>query len=262
MQPLTSANGRPISPAARGWLGFAEPLEQRYREPLHAILADVGVVESVYRPPDAWTDTRNRWEQYLEMSTPSGDRLTEWLASGRGDVVALRAAALAELGPPEAEADLRGMLAPRVCHTLATLWAPHALKAYTACAKAFDSAVTAGDTSLLDQGAAAMAAAARLCGADSNIAAWSVEKLTLGLTVSPERAHLRRVAEAFGQPSRWEAVTALGARLRAASDPLATYPPLPAYISCVDQNRVFTSWDPLDGPLPEHWQGRIDGWIG
>jgi hypothetical protein len=72
---------------------------------------------------------------------------------------------------------------------------------------------------------------------------------------------LRHVATAFStRPDRWTAVVELGAKLKAADNPLHEYPTLPGYVACVDQDRRVTQWDPLDGELPEQWRRIPDGW--
>ncbi len=261
--PLTALT-TPISPAARGWLGFAQPLETRVREPLSALLADVGVVERIFTPPTAWLDTRTRWQEYLETSTPNVDRLAAYLASGTGDVTGLRACALAEMGAGSvAEADLTSVLAGAVHAALNALWAPVAMQAFKACAATFDSAVVVDDDAELDAAADALVAAARLLGADANCATWATQRLTLAMCVDVARGHPRHIATQFSvRPDRWQAVCELGGQLRAAEGPRTEYPQLPAYQVCVDQHRSIQRWDPLDGPLPKGWQHTVDGWIG
>jgi hypothetical protein len=92
-------------------------------------------------------------------------------------------------------------------------------------------------------------------------------RLELGLCVDSAKAHKRRVAETWldrrrdGRTGRWGRLAALGAKLRAATDPDTLYPPLPMYIAAIDGDRRVTHHDPLDGPLPKGWQGSIDGWV-
>ncbi|ETZ99976.1 hypothetical protein I547_5287 [Mycobacterium kansasii 824] len=86
-------------------------------------------------------------------------------------------------------------------HELNRLWP--AERAYAAAAKAFDAAVKSfngADESELDFKAIALAAAARLCGADPNAAKWATDRLQFALCVDPRRAHLRKLVNAFVVP--------------------------------------------------------------
>jgi hypothetical protein len=257
---LTAQGGTAFPAQAVGWLGFGQPLEVRRRESLAGHLADVAAVEPIFEPPAPWKAIRARWHAYLELSTPSVHRLAEHLTAGGGDPAGLRAHALAELAARgENEADLSHMLADRVTLELSALWRPHAVKAFRAVGKAFDAAVSRDDIAQLDPIADALAAAARLCGADNNCAPWAVERLTLGLTVDPGKAHIRRVAQAFCGPDRWTAVQALGGKLKATADPLTTYPPLPAFVAIVGEDRIVRNHDPLD-EWPPGARAVPDGW--
>jgi hypothetical protein len=260
MQILTADSPGVDGPPSRGYVGWAEPDEVRVRDPLPAHLADVSAVENIYPPPPQWRAVRDRWAAYVELASPHAGDLADQIITGSGALADTRALALAELAASrEADAELRQIVAARVHAELTTLWQPHATKAFTAVGQAFtDNA----DASQLDQAAATFAAAARLCGADPNVAPWAVSRLQLGLCVDPGNAHLRRVADAFTAPDRWQAVVALGARLRAAANPLREYPELPALLVCVDKGRVIRRWDPLDGDMPDGWRRVYDGWVG
>jgi hypothetical protein len=246
----------------RGYVGWAEPDEVRVRDPLPAHLSDVSAVEGIYPPPPEWQAVRGRWAAYVELASPHAGDLADQIITGSGDLADTRALALAELAASrEADAELRQIVAAHVNAELVRLWEPHTGKAYAAAAKAFN-AVANNDASQLDQAAATFAAAARLGGADPNVAPWAVSRLQLALCVDPGNAHLRKVAAAFTGPDRWQAVVALGARLRAAPDPRHEYPALPALLACVDRQRAVRHHDPLDGPLPQGWQRINDGWVG
>lgn len=256
-----------------GWIGHHD-LEVRIRDPLPAHLADAGAVEAAgYTPPTEWLAVRQRWAEFIDLATPHVDAVLRHVASGAGDIATLRAAALAELaGSGAADAELCQQLAVRVYHELNRLWP--AERAYAAAAKAFDAAVKSfngADESELDFKAIALAAAARLCGADPNAAKWATDRLQFALCVDPRRAHLRKLVNAFVVPGeaqrlygkgRWAAMLELGAHLRAAADPLRAAPDLPAFLTCVDKHRVVQRWDPLDGELPTGWHQVPDGWIG
>jgi hypothetical protein len=70
----------------------------------------------------------------------------------------------------------------------------------------------------------------------------------------------RRGSPRFEQPDRSQTLTELDVIIRAADNPLTIYPELPQHIRCIDTDRRVTSWDPLDGPLPQGWRGNVDGW--
>jgi hypothetical protein len=263
MRFLTPTSPEVAGPPIRAYVGWAEPDEVRVREPLHAILADVAAVEILYPPPPQWMAVRDRWTAYLELATPHADALAHRLVDGPDGSADLRALALAELAASrDADAELRQLLAAPVHAELTRLWQPHAVKAFKVVGEAFNTAAANGDTSQLDQAATMLAAAARLCGAAPNVAPWAVSRQQLGLCVDPGNAHLRKLAGAFTGPDRWTAVVALGARLRAATNPLREYPELPALLVCVDRQRVVRRWDPLDGDMPQGLQRVDDGWVG
>lgn len=256
-----------------GWIGFSD-LEVHVRDPLPAHLADAAAVESAgFTPPAQWLAVRQRWAEFIDLATPHVDLVLRQITNGTGDIATLRAAALAELtATGEVDAELRNQLANRVYHELSALWP--SVKAYAAAAKAFDLAAKAFDgtnETALDHAAIAVAAAARLCGAEPNVAKWASDRLQFTLCVDPRRAHLRRLVTAFVVPGeaqreygkgRWSALHELGAQLRAATDPLRPAPELPAHVTCVDEHRVIQRWDPLDGDPPTGWRKVPDGWIG
>jgi hypothetical protein len=246
-------------PTRTGYLGWPADPEIRVRDPLPGHLSDVGAVEAIYPPPKGWLAVRARWQEFLELASPHADALADEIATGLvSDLAALRACALAELAATrEADAELRQLVGAKVHGELTRLWQPHAKKAFTAAGAVFDNG---GDDAALDQAALILAAAARLCGADPNVAGWAVDRLQLALCVDVTNTHPRRVAVAFTGPDHWNAVRELGARLRAASDPLAEYPALPALAAFIDANHVVRKHDPLDGPPPHGWRPIVDGW--
>ncbi|OOK82163.1 hypothetical protein BZL30_0194 [Mycobacterium kansasii] len=112
-------------------------------------------------------------------------------------------------------------------HELNRLWP--AERAYAAAAKAFDAAVKSfngADESELDFKAIALAAAARLCGADPNAAKWATDRLQFALCVDPRRAHLRKLVNAFVVPGEAQRLYGKG-RWRPCSNSVPTCAPPP-----------------------------------
>jgi hypothetical protein len=234
--------------------------EVRIREPLRGHLSDAAAVEPYVSLPDAWVALRQRWSDYLLIATPCRDRLIDTVISGTGDTAGWLAAALAEQDTGGARTEINVHVAAAVNTELARLFEPNARPMYRSIAALFNSAAQRRDYGQLDELLPVLCAAARLCGADPDVAATGSQRLGLGLTVEPRKAHLRKVAQAFGQTDRWQTLTDLGVTIRAADNPLTTYPELPPRMRCIDTDRRVTSHDPLDGPLPTGWRGDIDGW--
>ena len=99
-----------------------------------------------------------------------------------------------------------------------------------------------------------LVAASRLCGADPDVGAFATHRLGLALTVDPQKAHKRRLFEAFPD---WQRLRDLGARIQANSDPRPESWKLPDVVKVFDANHVLRQWDPLDGPLPRRLD-RVD----
>ncbi|GJO06029.1 hypothetical protein NJB1907E19_37150 [Mycobacterium marinum] len=239
------------------------PPEVRYRDPLHAHLQDAGAVEQSTALPAAWVSVRDRWAQLVSLAAPCRNDLTAAVLTGDGDLAELHALALAETAPnTETEAEVRRHVGAAVHHELTRLYQPAAAKVYSTIRKLFDDAAGQRDEPQLDQLLPVLLAAARLCGADRDVAAYATARIGIALTVDPRKAHKRRLTEAFAGPNRWQRIRELGASVRANPDPLAPPWQLPDPFRCVDTNRSVRWHDPLDGPLPDGWQGPVDGWLG
>ncbi|MFN8101501.1 MAG: hypothetical protein U0Q20_07850 [Mycobacterium sp.] len=236
--------------------------EIRYRDPLAAHLADASAVEPYASLSTAWLALRARWADFTLTSRPCRDALVKSLVDGDSDPAPLFAQALAEESATNGDrAEVLQHVAAGVCGALTRLYQPAAAKNYRTVAAAFDTAAKQHDHERLDELLPALCAAARLCGADQDVAHAAADRLALGLTIDPGRAHLRHIAAAFTAPDRWHRIPELGARVRAAADPLTEYPTMPALIRCVDRDRRLTWHDPLDGKLPTGWRPALDGWL-
>ncbi|WP_373234860.1 hypothetical protein [Mycobacterium marinum] len=240
----------------------AGPPETRYREPLHAHLQDAGAVEPHFNLPAGWVAIRDRWAELVGQETPCRKRLITAVVGGQGDLAALAAQSLAEATPThEATAEVRRAVGAAVYHELARLYQPVAAKVYKQIAGLFDAAAKRRDDHVLDELLPILLAAARLAGADADVAAHATNWLSITLSIDPRKAHRRRIAEAFATPTRWQRIRELGAEIKASADPLAPPWQLPTPIRCIDTDRRLRWHDPLDGPLPKGWQGNIEGWL-
>ncbi|MDC9015126.1 hypothetical protein [Mycobacterium marinum] len=238
------------------------PPETRFRDPLHAHLQDTGAVEQHVTLPAGWVAIRDRWAQLVGQTAPCRNKLTTAVLTGQGDIPSLGAQALAEeSATPETMAVMLRPVAAAVHAELVKLYQPVAAKVYAAIRRLFDDIAGQHDDSELDQFLPVLLAAARLCGADPDVAPYTTSRLGVVLSIDPKKAHQRRLVEAWATPTRWEKVRGLGAEVRANPDPLAPPWQLPDPIRCVDADRRLRWWDPLDGPLPKGWQGNVEGWL-
>lgn len=237
------------------------PPETRYREALHAHLADAGAVEQHVTLPAGWVAVRDRWAQLVGQENPCRNSLTTAVITGTGDIAALNAEALAEATATHgAITEVRRAVGAAVYHELARLYQPVAAKVYRQIAGLFDAAAKRRDDHALDELLPILLAAARLCGADPDVAPHGTAQLGIALSVAPKDAHKRRLVEAFATPTRWQRIRGLGAEVRANPDPHARPWELPDPIRCVDADRRLRWWDPLDGALPRGWQVS-EGWL-
>ena len=235
---------------------LAGPPESRYRDPLHAHFSDASAVEPYIELPARWLAVRNRWTRLVGTSFPCRELLSVAVVTGEGDIAALHAQALAEVSATSGTAaEVRQHVGAAVHAALASSYKPIAGRAYNTIADLFNDA---GDDHRRDELLPALIAAARLCGANADIGAYATHQLRLSLTVNPQRAHKRRLREAF---SDWERLRELGGRIQANSDPLAQPWNLPDIVRVFDPNHVLREWDPLDGPLPPGWTGSVEGWL-
>jgi hypothetical protein len=234
------------------------PPEVRFRDPLAGHLADVSALELCITPPAGWLAVRERWAALVGVAFPCRDRLAQALVKGGGDLAELRALALAETqADTGAEVELRRHVGAVVHGELTALWAPVAHKAYERIAHLLNNAAKTGDDAALDELLPVLVAAARLCGADPDVAQHATHRLGLSLAVDPRRAHRRRLVEAF---PNWARIRELGAGIRANDDPRAQPWRLPELVRCFDADHVLRDHDPLDGPPPRGWKVAGDGW--
>jgi hypothetical protein len=234
----------------------AGPPETRYRDPLHAHLADVSAVEMYVSLPAEWLAIRDRWSRLVASAFPCRDQLATAVSTGVGDLDTLAAMALAETQATSGTAaEVRQHVGAAVHAALTSSYKPIAKRVYKTIADLFDSAA---DDHRRDELVAVLVPAARLAGATADVGAYATHQLGLSLTVDPQRAHKRRLYEAF--PNR-QTLRDLGGRIRANSDPLAEAWRLPDIVKVFDPNHVLREWDPLDGPLPPGWTGSVEGWL-
>jgi hypothetical protein len=235
---------------------IAGPPETRYRDPLHAHFADVAAVENYAGLPAEWLAIRDRWTRLVGAAFPCRELLSVAVVTGEGDIAALHAQALAETQATSGIAgEVRQHVGAAVLAALASSYGPIARRAYNTIADLFNDA---GDDHRRDELLPVLIAAARLCGASADIGAYATHQLGLSLTVDPQRAHKRRLYEAF---PNWQTLRDLGARIKASADPLVEAWQLPDIVRVFDPNHVLREWDPLDGPLPPGWTGSVEGWL-
>jgi hypothetical protein len=234
----------------------AGPPESRYRDPLHAHFSDASAVEMYVDLPTEWLAIRDRWTRTVGTSFPCRDQLSVAVVTGEGDIDRLSALALAETQATSGTAaEVRQHVGAAVHAALASSYGPIARRVYKTIADLFNDA---GDDHRRDELLPVLIAAARLCGASADIGAYATHQLGLSLTVDPQRAHKRRLYEAF---PNWQTLRDLGARIKASADPLVEAWQLPDIVRVFDPNHVLREWDPLDGPLPPGWTGSVEGWL-
>jgi hypothetical protein len=232
------------------------PPETRYRDPLHAHLADVSGVEMYVSLPAEWLAIRDRWTRLVGTSFPCRDQLATAVTTGVGDLDILAALALAETAATSGTvAEVRQHVGAAVHAALTAIFTPTAPGMYKAISSLFNDAA---DDHRRDELLPVLVAAARLCGADPDVGGYATHHLGVALTIDPRQAHKRRVLEVFPD---WGRLRELGAAITASSDPLIPRWQLPDLVHAFDPDHVLKMWDPLDGKLPRGWTGSVDGWI-
>jgi hypothetical protein len=105
--------------------------------------AHIGAVDSVahvgLKPPDAWTELRDRWLRYQAMDTPVTEQLARAITDGAGDdqIGRLRAASYSEWFPVHADSQI-GIVNAAVHGALERLYRPVAAKHYASLRGKFD----------------------------------------------------------------------------------------------------------------------------
>jgi hypothetical protein len=157
-----------------------------------------------------------------------------------------------------AEDELRRHVGAAVLHALDRIYESVSGRVYKHISGLFNDAAQRQDDHQLDELLKALLAAARLCGANPDVAPHATNQLSLALSVDAKRAHKRRLTEVF--PS-WPRIRDLGAEIRAHTNPLAEPWQLPAMVRCIDTDRRLREHDPLDDDLPRGWTGSLEGWL-
>ena len=192
----------------------------------------------------------------LGVSFPHRELLSVAVVTGEGDIDRLTALALTETqATTDTAAEVRQHVGAAVLAALGASYQPIARRVYRSIAGLFNDAA---DDHRRDEILTVLVAASRLCGADPDVGAYATHQLGLALTVDPQRAHKRRLFEAFPD---WQRLRDLGARIQANSDPRPESWKLPDVLKVFDAQSCSAGWDPLDGALPRGWTGSVEGWL-
>lgn len=214
------------------------PPEVRYRDGLHAHLQDASAVEMYVALPQEWLAIRDRWSRLVASAFPCRDQLATAVTTGVGDLDILAALTLAETAATSGTmVELRMHVGAAVHAALTAIFTPIAPKVYKTIAALFNDAT---DDHRLNELLTPLLGAARLCGADPDAGGYATHQLGLSLTVDPQRAHKRRLYEAF---PNWQTLRDLGARIKASAEPLVEAWQLPDIVRVFDPNHVLREWD-------------------